>query len=514
MGELAVEAKAEGQARSVSGRLGLVAALMLVTFLAALDIAVVTTAMPTIIGQLGGFELYAWAVSAYLLTSTVSVPIYGRLADVYGRKPLLLIAIGVFLFGSMLCGLAGNMGLFIFFRAVQGIGAGGVLPMTMTIIGDSFDAQTRARISGLFSTAWSGAALLGPLVGGTLVLISWRLIFYVNVPLLLLAAWLVWRGLREPKLARRQGQVDYAGAATLTIGVSALLLLTVIAGGAKGIPGWLAWPTAVVSIVFLAMFITVERRSAAPLLPLGLFRRRLLLIAALMSFAFGIILFACDTYIPLYVQGVRSGDALLAGLALTPISLGWLVGATLCGRLLMRIGYRDTLLYGAGLIVMGVLLLAGMPMASVWWYVVALTLILGLGMGMATTALLIAVQDSVEYDGRGVTTALTQFASNMGGALGVALLGVALNTTLSQQTTRLASVEAQYARQIASFNSANDLLDPARRIALNADLLGALQGALGHALQVVYIGVLLVAAAHLCVALFFPTLKPISKSEP
>ncbi|PZR98959.1 MAG: MFS transporter, partial [Candidatus Chloroheliales bacterium] len=170
MSELAVETRAEEGAQSKGGRLGLVVALLLVTFLAALDIAVVTTAMPTIIGQLGGFELYAWAVSVYLLTSTVSVPIYGRLADVYGRRPLLLIAIGVFLLGSVLCGLAGNMGLFILFRAVQGVGAGGVLPVTITVIGDTFDAQTRARISGLFSAAWSVAALLGPLVGGTLVL--------------------------------------------------------------------------------------------------------------------------------------------------------------------------------------------------------------------------------------------------------------------------------------------------------------------------------------------------------
>ena len=514
MSELAVEAKTEEQTRSTSGKLGLVAALMLVTFLAALDIAVVTTAMPTIIGQLGGFELYAWAVSAYLLTSTVSVPIYGRLADVYGRKPLLLIAIGVFLLGSMLCGLADSMALFILFRAVQGIGAGGVLPITATIVGDTFDVQTRARISGLFSAAWSVAALLGPLVGGTLVLISWRLIFYVNVPLLLLAALLVWRGLQEPGLARRSGQIDYAGAAALTIGVSALLLLTVIAGGAKGIPAWLAWPTGAVSIIFLALFIAAERRSRAPLLPLTLFRGRLIPIAVLMSFAFGIILFAGDTYIPMYVQGVRSGDALLAGLALTPVSLGWLVGATLCGRLLLRIGYRDTLLYGAGLIVMGTTLLAGMPVGAAWWYVLVFTLTLGLGMGLATTAILIAVQDSVDYERRGITTALTQFASNMGGALGVALLGVALNTTLNQQTARLASVEAQYATQIASFNGANDLLDPTRRIALDADLLGGLQGALGNALQVVFIGVLLVAAAHLLVALFFPALKPIAKADP
>ncbi len=514
MRELAVEAKAEEQTQSSSGRLGLVSALMLVTFLAALDIAVVTTAMPTIIGQLGGFELYAWAVSAYLLTSTVSVPIYGRLADVYGRKPLLMSAIGVFLLGSMLCGLAGNMGWFILFRAVQGIGAGGVLPVTTTIIGDTFDVQTRARISGLFSAAWSGAALIGPLVGGTLVLISWRLIFYVNVPLLLLAAWLVWRGLQEPGRVRRAGQVDYAGAITLTIGVSALLLLTVIGGGAKGISGWLAWPTAAISVFFLALFIVVERRSAAPLLPLALFRGRLITVAALMSFAFGIILFAGDTYIPMYVQGVRDGDALLAGLTLTPISLGWLVGATLSGRLLLRIGYRDTLLYGAGLIVMGTTLLAGMPGGAAWWYMVAFALTLGLGMGLATTAILIAVQDSVEYERRGVTTALIQFASNMGGALGVALLGVALNTSLNHQTARLASMEAQYAAQIASFNGANDLLDPARRIALNHDLLGGLQGALGNALQVVYIGVLIVAGLHLCAALFFPTLKPIAKSNP
>jgi EmrB/QacA subfamily drug resistance transporter len=513
MSELAVETRTAEQAQSKGGRLGLVVALLLVTFLAALDIAVVITAMPTIIGQLGGFELYAWAVSAYLLTSTVSVPIYGRLADVYGRRPLLLIAIGVFLLGSALCGLAGNMGLFILFRAVQGVGAGGVLPVTITIIGDTFDAQTRARIAGLFSAAWSVAALLGPLVGGTLVLISWRLIFYVNVPLLLLAAWLVWRGLHEPPLIRSQGQVDYPGAATLAIGVSALLLLTVIVGGAKGIPGWLAWPTAAVSLIFLALFIIIERRSGAPLLPLGLFRGRLIAVAALMSFAFGIVLFASDTYIPMYVQGVRGGDALLAGLALTPLSLGWLGGATLSGRLLLRIGYRDTLLFGAGLIVIGAILLAGLGLALPWWYIVALTLMLGLGMGLATTALLIAVQDSVEYERRGVITALTQFASNMGGALGVALLGVALNATLSQQTARLASVETQYTRQIASLGSANDLLDPARRLALDPGLLGGLQGALGNALQVVYSGVLLVAALYLLTALFFPTIKPIAKSK-
>ncbi|PZS00511.1 MAG: hypothetical protein DLM69_06330, partial [Candidatus Chloroheliales bacterium] len=338
-------------------------------------------------------------------------------------------------------------------------------------------------------------------------------VFYVNVPLLLLAAWLVWRGLHQPAIVRREGQVDYPGAATLTIAVSALLLLTVIAGGAKGIPGWLAWPTAAVSLTFLALFIIIERRSDAPLLPLGLFRGRLIAVAALLSFAFGIVLFACDTYIPMYVQGVRGGDALLAGLALTPLSLGWLVGATLSGGLLLRIGYRDTLLSGAGLIVIGAILLAGLGPGLPWWYVVALTLALGLGMGFATTALLIAVQDSVEYERRGVVTALTQFASNMGGALGVALLGVALNAALGQQTARLANAETQYARQIASLGSANDLLDPARRVALDPGLLSGLQGALGAALQIVYSGVLLVAALYLLTALFFPAIRLIAKSK-
>lgn len=513
MSELAVEAKVEERAQGIKGKLGLISALLLVIFLAALDTVIVTTAMPTIIGQLGGFELYAWAVSAYLLTSTVSVPIYGRLADVYGRKPLLLVAIGVFLLGSMLCGLAPNMALFILFRAVQGIGAGGVLPVTMTIIGDTFDAATRARISGLFSSMWSVAALLGPLVGGTLVLISWRLIFYVNVPLLLFAAWLVWRGLSQPPLTRHEGQVDYPGVATLTIGVGALLLLTVIAGGAKGLPGWLSWPVAAVSLAFIALFFVVERRSASPLLPLALFRGRLIAVAATMAFMFGVMLFSGDVYIPMYVQGVRGGDALLAGLALTPVSLGWLCGSILGGRLLLRIGYRDTILLGAGLMVMGTMLLAGMPAGVGWWYILILTLTLGLGLGLANTTLIISVQDSVEYEQRGVVTALIPFGNNMGGALGVALLGIVLNTALSGQTSSLALSEAQYASQIASLSSANDLLDPMKRLALNSDLLTGLQAALGNALVFVYLGLVFITALHFLAALFFPHLKPIIKSD-
>src|SRR5947209_14569116 len=319
-------------------KITIIIALMLGMALAALDTTIVGTALPSIVGKLGGITLYSWVFSAYLLTSTTTVPIYGKLADLFGRKPLFLFGTAVFLIGSIASGAAQSMEQLIIFRAIQGLGAGAVLPIVLTIIGDIFSLEERAKVQGLFSGVWGLSSIIGPALGGVIVdHFSWRWVFYINVPFGVLSGLLLAIYLKE-QVERKKQQLDYLGTLTLT-GAIVALLFALLQGGVSW--SWLSVQSIglfVAFIVLMVLFLRQEQRFPEPILPLTLFNNRIIAISSLGGVVLGILMFGITSYVPLFVQGVKGGTATSAGISLGPLLLAWPIAAAFSGRMVIQIG--------------------------------------------------------------------------------------------------------------------------------------------------------------------------------
>ena len=408
-------------------------AVMLSMSLVALDSTIIATAVPSVVADLGGFGQFPWLFSVYLLAQAVTVPLYGKYADVVGRRPVMLLGIGVFLLGSVLCGVAWSMPALIVARAVQGVGAGAVQPMSMTIVGDLYTVEERARVQGYVASVWAIASVVGPTLGGVFSeYLTWRWIFFVNLPLGALVAVMLMRHLTE-QVVRREHRIDFAGATLLT-GGCALLIFGLLESG-------VAWPwgsmTSLlvlgVGLAAIAGFVAVERVAAEPVLPLWVFRRRILAAGSLVALVVGALMIGLSSYVPTYVQGVLGTGPLVAGLALACLTIGWPLAATFSGRLYMRIGFRDTALIGSGVIVVGGTLLSRLSAASPVWAVAVACFVLGVGLGLASSPTLVAVQSVVGWDRRGVVTATHMFSRSIGSAVGVAVLGAVANATLADR---------------------------------------------------------------------------------
>ena len=393
------------------------------TCLAVLDLAVVSTAMPTVVTQLGGLELYAWTFSAYLLSSTVAVPIYGKLADLYGRKPTFLVATGIFLVGSALCGLAQSMPQLIAFRLLQGLGGGGVYPITLTIVGDVFDLRDRARLLGILAAIWGISAVVGPAVGGFLTeQLSWRWAFLLQLPLALLAMLCIARFFHE-RLQQTSRHFDVLGAVLLAAATATLLLSVQTPGGLVASPVWVALTVA---------FVLHERRAADPLIPLRLFQVRLVAVGSLACLLVGVVLFGQESFAPPLLQGVLGASPTVAGLTLSCMSIGWPIAANICGRMIVRWGYRSTGLLGGALLVVGFVALRQVDAHTSLAVAALIQVILGAGFGFVSPVSLLSMQNAVDWTERGVATGLNQFATNLGGALGVAAAGALFADSLRQ----------------------------------------------------------------------------------
>jgi EmrB/QacA subfamily drug resistance transporter len=396
------------------------AGLMVSLFVAAMDSTVVSTALPTIARDLGGFSLYPWVFTGFLLTSTTTVPLGGRLADMIGRKRVLLAGLAVFVGASVLCGLAPSMPFLIVFRAVQGIGAGCLQPVVFTIVGDTFPTAQRARLQGFFSAVWAVAAVIGPVLGAVFVsTVGWRWVFDINLPIGIVAAILIWF-YREERPARAGRGLDLGGAALLTAGVAALLW-GLGSGSAGAQPNW---PLVGAGAILIVLFVLVEARVASPTVPLDLLRHPVVGPAMVATILAGTVMFGLSAYVPLFVQDGLGRTAYLAGAALAPMSVGWPVGSIVAGRLLIRIGHRPLLVAGATAAAAGSLLLAAGP--STVATVASACAVVGLGLGLISTPVLIVVQSTVEWGRRGAATALNQFSRTIGGAISVSLLGLLL----------------------------------------------------------------------------------------
>ena len=409
-------------------------ALFLALWLAALDQTVVSTALPTMVGDLGGLSYLSWVVTAYLLTSTVAGPLYGKFGDLYGRKIVLQVAIAVFLVGSALCGIAQNMVELIVFRALEGAGGGGLIVITIAVIGDLIPPRERGRYQGFFGAVFGVATIVGPLVGGFFVdHLSWRWIFYINLPTGILALAVIAAVLPSGS-TRRQHAVDYLGALLLTAALSAVILFTGLGG--RTFP----WTSPVMiglmaaSIAGVIAFVALEMRAREPILPMSLFANRNFAVASSVGFIVGLSLFGAVTFLPIYLQVVKGVSPSISGLLLMPMMLGMLATSVISGRMISRFGrYKLFPILGTATMTFGLGALSLLAIDSGDWQTAIDALWLGLGMGMVMQVLLIAVQNSVDYEQLGVATSGTMLFRSLGGALGVALFGAIFANRLHAQ---------------------------------------------------------------------------------
>ena len=411
-----------------SSRTLVTTAAIAVILITAIEGTIVATVMPQIVGQLGRFDLFSWVFTAYLLTQAVTIPLYGRLADIYGRKRMLLIAIGLFLLGSLMCGFAGGMVSLIAFRVLQGTGAGGLVPLAQTVVGDMYTPVERARVQGYLSSVWAVGSIVGPLLGAFLVAHTiWPMVFWVNIPIGAIAALLLILWLHE-KLQQRQHRIDYGGALLMVAGSGLLMFALVEAShlGAVRATGLLA-----MAIIILALFVFYERRAAEPMIPLALLRNRVIAAGTLGACALGAIMMGATAFVSLYVQGVMGRGALLAGLVLMTPSVTWPIGSISGGWMMLKTSYRATTLVGTLPLLLGCALMIALSPASGALIATCGVGFIGIGMGLTNNTFTVAVQGTVAWNQRGVATSTISFARILGQSLGAAIFGGTINAALA-----------------------------------------------------------------------------------
>jgi multidrug resistance protein len=381
--------------------------------------------------DLGEFDQFPWLFSVYLLAQAVSVPIYSKLADTIGRKPVILVGIGLFLVGSVFAGFAWNMTSLIVFRVIQGLGAGAAAPMSMTIVGDIYTVEERALVQGYIASVWAVSSVVGPALGGVFSqFASWRWIFIVNIPLCLIAAWAIIRSYHE-QVEKRRHKIDYLGAVLLTVGLTAVILALLEGGNAWA---WLSVPSALsfaVGVASLAGFVFAERRAAEPIVDLTILARPLILTTTLVSLGVGALMIGVTSFVPTYLENALNAPPLVSGIAVAALTLGWPLAAANSGRVYMRWGFRVTILAGSAIALLGAIALAATGPFPNPVTVAAVAFVIGFGLGWTAAPTLIAAQASVDWDERGVVTGVNVFARSAGSAVGVAIFGAIANNVIN-----------------------------------------------------------------------------------
>lgn len=470
--------------------------VMLAMFVGAVEATIVSTAMPAIASDLGGFSRYSWIFSAYLLMSTVTVLIYGKLADIFGRKPIFFIGLTFFLIGSMLCGLAISMEQLIFFRLIQGFGAGAVMPIATTIVGDIYSTKERAKVQGYLSSVWGISAVSGPVIGGIIVqYFDWKYVFWVNVPLGLLAMLGIYFFLHEP-INKEKVSIDYKGAVLLASSLSIILFWLVEGGQSFARLSFIGTSLSVAGVLLFILFIRIERYAENPMMPFELWRNPVILYANLVSLTTGMILIGISSYLPTYVTGVMEQPAIIAGFTLTAMSIGWPIASSIAGHSLIRYGtFATSFAGGISLVIGSVLFLLMEAQSGPWWAAVA-SFFVGIGMGLTSTAFTVTIQAAVPRERRGSATAANMFMRNFGNTIGAALFGAILNSMLLKH----------FEKESESFgiSDINELLTEKSRQQLPLDSIHSLQDALDSSLQWVYVAVAIFAVLSLLLLLRLP----------
>jgi EmrB/QacA subfamily drug resistance transporter len=480
---------------SAEKRLLIFIAALASVFITAIESTIVATAMPTIVATLGGFELLSWVFTAYLLTQAVTIPIYGRLSDLYGRKPILLIGTALFLIGSVLCGLAWSMGSLVAFRIVQGLGAGALMPVGRTLIGDVYSGAERARMQGYVSGVFIGAAILGPVVGAFLVAHTiWPMVFWVNLPLgFLAAAILIW-ALHE-RVEKRRYRIDWGGSILLCVGTTALMLaLAEISSLSSAVIVTLFG----LSVVSLFLFVLYEQRVAEPIWPMSLWQDRIVTSGNITSFALGITMMGIAAYLPIYIQGVMGGSAFAAGLSLMSMSASSPLGAVLAGRIMLRASYRTAASAGAVSYILGAVMMTMLgPGSSISWTVLS-GFLLGLGIGMNNNTYMVAIQADSGWAQRGLATSVFIFSRILGQAVGAAAFGGIINAGLSVYLHGDGDLVTQ-------------IMSPELRASIAPETLAPLMQEFDQALHLVFFTLVALAVAVMAVGIMLPKGRGIAK---
>ncbi|AKN30186.1 permease [Clostridium carboxidivorans P7] len=414
-----------------SKKKSIISALMVSMFLAAVEGTVVTTAMPTIVKDLNGFQLISWVFSLYLLTSAISTPIYGKLSDLYGRKNILSIGIIIFLIGSFLCGLSGSMYQLIFFRTVQGLGAGSIFTVTYTIVGDVFTLEERGKVQGWLGTVWGIASLIGPFLGGFLIdNLSWHWIFFINIPFGIFSIILIQRNLVE-EFEKKKHKIDYAGAITLSLAIMALLYLFLSMGKSEGVSLYVIIMCIIATIIFFIAFYFIENKALEPIIPFDIFTKTNILVN-IISFLISAFLMGIDAYMPIYIQNVLGFQPTIAGIALAPMSLSWLMSSIILAKAIPKYGEKVISSISTVILIVSTALLPTLTTNSSLFTVIVYGFIMGFGFGGCFTTLTIVIQESVNYDKRGAATASNALVRTLGQTIGISVLGGIFNLTIDK----------------------------------------------------------------------------------
>ncbi|WP_404452441.1 MDR family MFS transporter [Virgibacillus necropolis] len=461
------------------------------------SVMLVATAIPSIVADLGGFSSYSWVFSAYSLTNAATVLIFGKLSDIFGRKPIFVVGVTIFLIGSICCGLSTSMLMLIISRFIQGLGAGAVMPIATTIVGDIYDKRQRAKIQGYLSSVWGISAVTGPLLGGMFVdLLSWRYVFWMNIPLGLLAMLGIIIFLHED-IEKKERSIDYGGSILIMVAISSLMVILV--EGGLAIP----WSSPLmICLIFLTLgglilFIFHEKNAKEPMMPFDLWKYKLISIANITTLTTGMILIGVSSYLPAFVQGVMDQSATVAGFTLTTMSIGWPIASTIAGRLLLVIGYRATsLIGGISLIIGGIFFFMLSPDMGPIWAGTG-SFFIGVGMGLTSTSFIVAIQSTVSWERRGIATAANMFMRSLGSAIGAALLGGLLNSQIK------AYILSEGLENKVSVDTANQLLTP-KQEGLSEQVKSVLQDGLTSGLHYVYTGLLILAIITLVLITFLP----------
>jgi EmrB/QacA subfamily drug resistance transporter len=494
-----------------------VTGVMLVIFLFAIDATIVSTSMPTIVARLGGLELYSWVFSIYMLTSALTTPIFGKLSDLFSRRNLMLVGIGIFVLGSTLCGVAQSMEMMILSRAIQGLGGGAIYALAFIIVGILFPPEQRAKMQGIISSIWGIASILGPLAGGIIVEHwNWRWIFFVNLPVAAVASALIVFALKENSAEKRAPELDIKGAATLLLGL--LLLFYALAQGAHTVQPLNGETLAIVAaaVTFFALFFRIERRAPEPIIPLDLFRLPLFKASVTVATLAAMGVFGAITYLPLYLQGVLGITASRAGLVLLLLSLGWTAGSLLGGHGINRLGYGFVAAAGMALIALGYGFFV-IPNVNVGIVAVVISgIVIGTGMGLANLTTLVAAQTAVWTHRIGVATSTVMLFRTFGGAFAVSVMGTVLLHQMEKALNRIAStadigLSASLRDKLAH---PQNLLEPATRELIPVELLPRLVEALGNAISYAFLTMFVLMLAGIVISFFMGSYTPATTPRP
>ncbi len=488
-------------------------AMMLANFMAAVEATIVATAIPTIVSTLGGFSLFSWVFSAFLLTQGVTIPLYGKLSDLYGRKKVFSYGVLIFLFGSALCGFADNMYMLITFRAIQGIGAGAVLPISQTIIGDIYNLEERARIQGYLSSVWGFAAIIGPAIGGIIVQnISWSWVFFINIPIgfiCILVVYLYFYEIEHLKLSSLNSapnsdsqsvirnakiKIDYLGSFLLIATISLLLFPFLEAGNNISLYDYRISGMVALSIIIFILFGFVERRAENPVIPFKLLKTSVILFPNLIALIVGITTIGISSIIPMFAQGVFGTSAIIAGFLLASMSIGWPLSSSQSGKIILKLGFRFTAVLGIIIMLTGSLLMLLINQHSGLFEIVIYIFIIGLGLGLTSTTSIVAVQHAVPWSKRGVATSSNSFMRMLGSTIGATLFGWLLNF----------HIQANLPDSQKNIDIIKILVDPKQRVKYPLSFILNLRNILTEAVHSIYFYLALIILLGIFAAVLIP----------